>query len=139
MQSIRGQSMKIIHGKGRRKMAVAKATLYSGSGVVRINSQLLQTLQESMYKQKMMEPLNLAGETVNNVNIDVNVMGGGINSQAEASRLAIAKALCSYNKKLQKEFLEYDRALLVADVRRKEPRKPNRHGKARSKTQKSYR
>ena len=73
--------------------------------------------------------------------IDIDVTGGGISSQAEASRLAIAKAMVEYGKgeKLKEIFLGYDRNLLVADVRRKEAAKPNRHGQARAKVQKSYR
>ena len=47
--------------------------------------------------------------------------------------------LVKSNKKLAKTFLVYDRNLLVADVRQREPRKPNTSGKARSKKQKSYR
>ncbi|MEM4366460.1 MAG: 30S ribosomal protein S9, partial [Candidatus Woesearchaeota archaeon] len=43
------------------------------------------------------------------------------------------------DKSLQQAFLSYDRALLVSDIRKKEERKPNRHGKARAKVQKSYR
>ena len=45
----------------------------------------------------------------------------------------------SKSTKLKEEFLEYDRNFLVSDVRYKETHKPNRHGKARSKVQKSYR
>jgi len=80
-------------------------------------------------------------EVVKNVDINVNVFGGGIASQAEASRLAIARALVEYTKseRLKEKFLKYDRHLLVADVRRKETRKPNSHSKARAKRQKSYR
>ena len=75
------------------------------------------------------------------VDIDINVAGGGIISQAEASRLAIARALVEYSKSnsLKDSFLKYDRHLLVADTRRKEASKPNRHGQARAKRQKSYR
>ncbi len=75
------------------------------------------------------------------MDISINVAGGGISSQADASRLAIAKGLVEFSKseKLREEFLNYDRNLLVADVRRKEPAKPNRHGQARAKVQKSYR
>ena len=89
----------------------------------------------------MREPLILAGDAANKVDIDVSVFGGGITSQAEAARLAIAKALVAFTKndKLKEIFLGYDRNLLVADVRRKEPAKPNRHGQARAKIQKSYR
>ena len=131
--------MKVISAKGRRKNAIARATLTAGSGIVRINSFLFNSIPESMYKDKISEPLILAQDSVKLVNITVTVKGGGINSQSEAIRLAIAKVLSNYNKKLQKQFLEYDRSLLVADIRRKETRKPNRHGKARAKVQKSYR
>ena len=81
----------------------------------------------------------LAGDLANGVDIHVSVNGGGFNAQAEAARLAIARALVKHSKKLEKVFLTYDRHLLVADVRRKETRKPNTHGKARAKRQKSYR
>jgi ribosomal protein S9 len=53
--------------------------------------------------------------------------------------LAIARALVEKDKKLKEVFLDYDRQLLVADVRQKESAKPNSHGKARAKRQKSYR
>ena len=88
---------------------------------------------------KIMEPLVLAEDIANQVDVDIDVCGGGVISQAEAARLALARCLVRYNKKLEKIFLTYDRNLLVADVRRKETHKPNRHGKARAKRQKSYR
>ena len=94
-----------------------------------------------MYRLKLKEPLIIAGDAANKADISVNVIGGGIASQADASRLAIAKGLVEFSKnsKLKEDFLNYDRNLLVADVRRKEPAKPNRHGQARAKVQKSYR
>ena len=60
--------------------------------------------------------------------------------QIEAARLALAKALVEFSssKKLEEAFLEYDRHLLVADVRRKEACKPG-DSKARAKRQTSYR
>ncbi len=131
--------MKAIQTIGKRKAAIARATLKQGKGIVRINSRELSTFPKNMYKQRIEEPLLIAGSVLGKVNIDVNVKGGGINGQADAIRLAIAKALATFDKKLQKQFLTYDRTLLVADVRRKEVRKPNTHGKARSKRQKSYR
>ena len=72
------------------------------------------------------------------VDVSVNVQGGGVVSQAEAARLAIAKALAEYKPTLKKTFLDYDRTLLVADVRRNEPHKPG-DSKPRAKRQKSYR
>jgi len=131
--------MRTIHESGTRKRAVARATLKPGNGIVRINSVLLQYYEPEIYQLKIQEPLIIAGEDAKKVDITVRVAGSGKSSQADAARLAIAKALVASNKKLQKEFLDYDRTLLVADVRRKEAKKPNRHGKARAKRQKSYR
>ena len=133
--------MKAVHASGKRKRAVARATLKAGKGRVRINKTPLDLYEPKLVRLKLREPLILAGDVVNKLDIEVNVMGGGINSQAEASRLAVAKALVNYAKgsKLKEKFLAHDRNLLVADVRRKEVSKPNRHGQARSKVQKSYR
>ena len=131
--------MKIIHESGTRKTAVARATLHEGSGTVRLNSQLLISMPQTLFRAKVEEPLLLAGDIAKKVDISVTIDGGGTNSQAEAARIAIAKALAAFDKKLHAVYLEYDRAFLVADVRRKETRKPNCHGKARAKRQKSYR
>ena len=133
--------MKPILTSGKRKSAIARAVINQGSGIIRINNKLISSYQPKLMQMKIMEPLMLAEHHANNVDISVNIKGGGIMSQAEAARLAIAKALVEFtkDKKLEKEFLEYDRHMLIADVRRKEQRKPNRHGKARAKTQKSYR
>ncbi|MEK6857478.1 MAG: 30S ribosomal protein S9 [Nanoarchaeota archaeon] len=131
--------MKTIHVVGKRKSAVARATLNSGVGIVRVNSKLLTFYEPEIYRTKIQEPLILAGDVAKKVNININVEGGGINSQSDAARLAVARALAEHDKSLHKIFLDYDRTLTVADVRRKETHKPNRHGKARSKIQKSYR
>jgi small subunit ribosomal protein S9 len=133
--------VKIIQTSGKRKRAVARATLKQGSGIVRINNKLIDLLQPRLYRLRLREPLLLAGNLVNDIDISVNVAGGGIASQADAARLAVAKAIVEYSKseRLKEQLLKYDRTLLVADVRRKETHKPNRHGKARAKKQKSYR
>ena len=133
--------MKNIHASGKRKTAIARATLKQGKGIVRINNTPIYFVDPKMSRLKLMEPLIIAGDAANKVDIDIDVSGGGTTSQAEAARLAIAKALVSSTKsdKLKEMFLDYDRNLLVADVRRKEAAKPNRHGQARSKVQKSYR
>ncbi|MBS3098345.1 30S ribosomal protein S9 [Candidatus Woesearchaeota archaeon] len=132
---------KVVHTYGKRKRAIARVSLKPGTGNIRINHKLLDFYTPKLSRMRLREPLLLAGDVVNSVDMDVNVFGGGIASQADASRLAIAKALVEYTKseKLKNTFLKYDRNLLVADVRRKEPAKPNRHGQARAKVQKSYR
>lgn len=131
--------MKAIHVSGKRKSARARATLSLGNGIVRVNNALVDHVRPEVYREKIREPLMLAGDTIKKVDVDVKTRGGGVASQAEAARLAIARALATYDKSLQKTFLDYDRSLLVADVRLKETHKPNRHGKARAKRQKSYR
>jgi len=133
--------MKTIVASGKRKRAIARATIRQGKGRIRINKVGLDLYTPKMYRLKLREPLILAGDAINTVDIDVNVIGGGIASQAEAARLAIARALVDFTKseRLKDRFLKYDRQLLVADVRRKEPSKPNRQGQARAKKQKSYR
>ncbi len=133
--------IKNVITSGKRKTAIARAVLRQGNGLIRFNSTPIDFVHPRMSRLKLREPLLLAGDVASKVDIDVKVTGGGISSQAEASRLAIAKALVNYTKseKLKEIFLNYDRNMLVADVRRKEPAKPNRHGQARAKVQKSYR
>ncbi len=133
--------MKIVQAMGKRKSAIAKVTLKQGKGRVRVNNILLDCYEPKLSRLKLKEPLLIAGNAVEKIDINVNVVGGGLSSQAEASRLGIAKALVEFTKseKLKEQFLSYDRNLLVADVRRKETHKSNRHGKARAKRQKSYR
>ena len=130
--------MKVIQTTGKRKTSVARATLKQGKGIVRVNSVLLDNYNNLFARTRLMEPLIIAGEVSKKVDINVNVNGGGWHSQAEASRLAVAKAMAEFDKKLRKIYLDYDRHLLIADIRRKEQRKPN-DSKARKSRQTSYR
>ncbi len=131
-------SDKVIHASGKRKRAIARAILKQGKGIIRINGKLLDLYFPEVYALKVKEPLILAKDLSKKVDIYVNVFGGGLNGQAEAARIAISKALVQKDKKLKEIFLKYDRALLVADTRRKETRKPGR-SKARARKQTSYR
>ncbi|MFH0875891.1 MAG: 30S ribosomal protein S9 [archaeon] len=128
-----------IHKAGKRKTAIARATLTSGKGRVRVNHVLLDAYEPKLYKLKIMEALMLAGDTAKEVDIDIDVNGGGMMSQAEAARLAIGRCLVEYAPKLKVDFVAYDRNFVVADVRAKEQHKPNCHGTARGRKQKSYR
>jgi small subunit ribosomal protein S9 len=129
----------IIQSSGKRKTAVARATLKKGNGQVIINNTSISLFKPEIYALRVKEPLILAGNTANEVNIKITVKGGGISSQTDAIRIAISKALAEYKSTLKQIFLDYDRAMLVSDVRFKETSKPNGQGKARSKRQKSYR
>ena len=127
------------NASGKRKTAIARASLKKGEGKVKINNIPLSLYKPDMYRMRIEEPLLLAEEISKKVDISVNVHGGGIMGQSDAARTAIAKALAEHSPKLKEIFQGYDRNLLVADVRLKEGAKPNKHGSARSKKQKSYR
>ena len=129
-----------VNTSGKRKTAIARATVKKGKGLVRINNIPLSLLQPEISRWKILEPITLAGDIVNTVNIDIDVQGGGFMSQANAIRTAIARGLVSYSgdSQLKATYLSYDRSLLVNDPRRKEAKKPLGRG-ARKKRQKSYR
>ncbi|WP_309221776.1 30S ribosomal protein S9 [Halorussus sp. MSC15.2] len=90
---------------------------------------------------KMLEPFRIAGdEARDDVDVEVDVQGGGISGQADAVRTAIARGLVQYTNdaELRDAFIEFDRSLLVNDSRRSEPKKWGGPG-ARARYQKSYR
>ena len=132
--------MKVVHTSGKRKRAIARASIREGKGLVMINNKALDTFTNDVSKLRIQEPLIIAGDYAKKVNIDVKVNGGGFQGQSDAVRLAISRALVKYsgNKVLEKSFLDYDRNLLIADIRRKEQYKPN-DSKARAKRTKSKR
>jgi len=131
---------KIVNTSGKRKTAVARATLQKGKGLVRINKKPVELYDPEVARWKIIEALKIAESHIGSVNIDVNVKGGGFMSQANAVRTAIAKGLVEYtgDPSLKIAYLDYDRSLLVSDSRRKEPKKPLGRG-ARKRRQKSYR
>jgi small subunit ribosomal protein S9 len=131
---------KVVNTSGKRKTAVARATVKAGKGRVRINKMPVEIHKPILARDKIMEPLKLAGDKANKVDISVNVKGGGIMGQAEAARTAIARGLVKYfdDDKLKELYKKYDRSLLVNDPRRKETKHPLGRG-ARKKRQKSYR
>ncbi len=140
---------KAINTSGKRKTAIARATVKSGGGKVRINRKPLELHGPELARLKITEPLLLANKTlVNKVDIDVIVTGGGVMGQADACRTAIARGLVEYlkvnkprgsdYKELEIVFRRRDRSLLVNDPRKKLPKKPMGRG-ARKKRQKSYR
>jgi len=130
----------IISTSGKRKSAIARATVRKGTGKVRINKIPLDIYSPELARLKIQEPLALVPEKAGKVDIQINVKGGGIMGQAEASRTAIAKGLVEFfqDSDLERNFKQFDRSLLISDPRRKLPKKPQGRG-ARKKRQKSYR
>jgi small subunit ribosomal protein S9 len=141
---------KVVHMSGKRKTAVARATVKAGKGRVRVNSEPIEILQPALSRRKAMEPLIIAdampsGSRLEKVDINILTHGGGIMGQTDAIRTAIARGLVHYHggaegldEELRDEYLRFDRSLLVNDPRRKEPKHQLGRG-ARRKKQKSYR
>ena len=138
---------KSVETSGKRKTAVARASVKPGKGRVRVNSKPIEIMQPSLARRKSMEPLVIADAMNRLAKVDINVTttGGGIMGQTDAIRTAIARGLVHYNggaegvdEELRDEYLRFDRSLLVNDPRRKEPKHQLGRG-ARRKKQKSYR
>jgi len=119
--------MTVTFATGKRKKSIARAVMKKGTGKVRINSKPIQLFSNELVRMKMLEPLVLAGDAWKKFDISVNVKGGGQMGQADAARQAIARCLVdALGVDLKKKFIDYDRNLLVYDVRRTEPHKPPR-------------
>jgi small subunit ribosomal protein S16e len=133
---------------GNKKHAHAVALVTSGKGMIRVNGVPLHLVEPQILRVKVLEPVLLLGnERFGKVDIRVRVNGGGYVSQIYAIRQAIAKGIVSFyqkyvdeasKKQIKDMLLNYDRTLLVADPRRKEPKKFGGRG-ARARRQKSYR
>ena len=132
---------RIVLTSGKRKTAIARAITKPGKGRIRINTIPLEVFPSEIARMKILEPLVLAGEDViKEIDILVNVKGGGIIGQANAARTAIGRALVKWTQdpELRSKYMHYDRSILVADSRRTEQKKAGGPG-ARAKYQKSYR
>ncbi len=132
--------MKIVLETGRRKAALARATVRDGQGRVFINHRALDVYEPELARLKILEPLTLVPELARQVDIEVDVVGGGFMGQADAARTAIARGLIKWSgdSKVRELFKQHDWTLVKSDVRFKEPKKPGGPG-ARARYQKSYR
>ena len=134
------EKKKVMIISGKRKTAVAKAVLRSGAGKITFNNYPLNLVNPETARMKLMEPLNVAGEKAKNIDIKIKAQGGGVISQAEAARIAIARGLIKWTKsaQLKRALRNQDRAMLAGDPRRAESKKFGGPG-ARRRKQKSYR
>lgn len=125
---------------GKRKTAISRATVRPGTGVIRINSIPVDMITPDAAKAKVMEVVSLSNDLSKQYDVDVDVQGGGFMGQAEAARMAVARALVNLPKgsALRRTFTDYDRTMLAGDSRRKESKKFGGPG-ARRRKQKSYR
>jgi small subunit ribosomal protein S9 len=135
------KSKKVLVLSGKRKTAIARATVRLGKGRIRINNVPLEIYEPKFARDKILEPLLMVDDKVlSQLDINVKVAGGGFMGQAEASRMAIAKGLLKWTKstRLHTTFRDYDRTMIAGDPRRSEPKKFGGPG-ARARDQKSYR
>jgi small subunit ribosomal protein S9 len=131
----------VTNTSGKKKTAVARATVSDGDGRVRINTQPVELVDPDLAQLKMLEPFRLADDELRaGIDVDVDVEGGGVMGQADAARTAIARGLVQHTNdaELRDAYMEFDRSLLVNDVRQSESKKWGGPG-ARARYQKSYR
>ena len=136
---------KIIQTKGKKKRSVARLRAKEGKGSIKINGTPIEIYKPVISRKIMEEPILLAKEVLGekflgNIDIDINTTGGGVSGQAYACRTALGKAFVKWtgSDALKKRYVDYDRSLIIDDVRVKEPKKCLRKG-ARARPTKSYR
>lgn len=113
--------MAVIHKIGRRKTAVARIYLSEGTGVVTVNKKELNTyFPTATLQYKVLQPLSLT-DNASNYDVKVNVYGGGITGQAEAVRMAIARAICEVD--VENRSILKPEGLLTRDPRMVERKK----------------
>ena len=84
-------------GTGRRKNAVARVLIRSGTGKIKINDREVDDyLPRHIWKSQAVEPLKLAG-VEGKVDVIINAHGGGLTGQSGAIRMGIARAILKYN------------------------------------------
>lgn len=140
--------LQMVYTSGKKKNSSAAAVCQAGKGTITVNRVPIQNIEPKTLRIKIFEPLLILG--ANNfagLKIRVRVRGGGQVAQLYAARMAIAKAIVAWKQKYEDEeekvncrrtLLSYDKGLLVADPRRREPKKYGGSG-ARARRQKSYR
>ena len=114
------------YGTGRRKSSVARVFLRPGSGKFQVNDRemdkyFLTEAQRVVVKQPL-----VTSETLATFDIHANVSGGGINGQAGALRMGIARALLEFNAELRKKLKV--EGFLSRDARSKERKKYGQKG-----------
>lgn len=120
--AVKTQKAKYFEGVGRRKTAIARVRLIShkGEGFL-VNEKALEKYFPVPELQKIvLSPLDLT-EHLSQFSVSVRVKGGGMNSQAEAVRHGIARALVLFNAELRKKLKDAD--FLKRDPRMRERKK----------------
>jgi small subunit ribosomal protein S9 len=116
---------------GRRKEAVTRVFLSKGDGKITVNGKDYKTYFPLVYLQNQIEaPLKIA-EVSDKFDIVVNATGGGVKGQAEATKLAISRALLEVNA-------EYRPILKAAGLLKRDPRSVERKKPGKKKARRSF-
>ena len=122
--------MEVINALGRRKSAVARVYVQAGKGNIIINDRPLEDyFKEGTLQYIAKQALELTG-TTSQFDVKVNLDGGGIKGQAEALRLAIARALCKIDSEAYRGVLKSN-GMLTRDAREVVRKKPGQPGARR--------
>ena len=122
--------MEVFNALGRRKSAVARVYMNTGSGNILINGRPVdEYFKEDTLKYIVNQPLVLTN-TEGQFDLKINVDGGGIKGQAEAVRLGIARALCKVDAEAYRPVLKSN-GFLTRDAREVERKKPGQPGARR--------
>ena len=114
------------YGTGRRKSAIARVFLRPGSGEVKVNGKPFETyFVTEQQRVSAKRPLALT-ETTATFDVVTRVTGGGVNAQADAVKMGIARALIEFNPELRK--LLKAEGLMTRDARQKERKKYGQKG-----------
>jgi|SRR5579862_267964 len=114
------------YGTGRRKSAIARVYLRPGDGDFKVNGRPFeQYFVTESQRRSAREPL-LSTETTSSFSVIANVAGGGVNGQADAVKLGIARALMLFNIELRKKLKA--EGLIRRDPRAKERKKYGQKG-----------
>jgi len=123
-----GKNQVVSHGVGRRKRAVARVWLRRGKGAITINGKDYKTYFDTDVNR---QEAGLTFKVMNVVNYDadINLYGGGVNSQAEAVKLGVARALVDHDPDCKPDMRKW--RLLSVDSRVKERKKYGQRGARR--------
>ncbi|MHA1268897.1 MAG: 30S ribosomal protein S9 [Candidatus Helarchaeota archaeon] len=132
---------KIVLTSGKRKTAIARASTKKGRGRIRVNKTPIEIIEPELVREIMIEPLHLIDNKIREgIDINITVRGGGRMGQAQAVAIALARAIVQWtdNPEIRNKIMQYNRALIAGDSRRKEPKKFGGPS-ARARFQKSFR
>jgi len=116
----------MINATGRRKTAVARVFIKEGSGKITVNKRdVNEYFTTTTLQFTVRQPLEIT-QTGEKFDINVNLDGGGYKGQAEALRMAIARALVKFNPEFKKALK--DKGLMTRDSRMVERKKPGQPG-----------